>query len=62
MLDNIDIFTNKYADVQLFTSGHKEIERLFKTDIFDIDNLNIIVMHKKVLSIIQVFHLRFHDK
>ena len=48
--DKLDIFTKKYANIQLSISGQKKIQKLFEKDVFKLITLDKIVMSKEVLS------------
>ncbi len=55
MSDKLDTFINKYVDVQLSTSGQKEIQGLLEKDVFQ------LVMPEEASSRKQVFNTRFID-
>lgn len=50
MLNKLDIFTNKNADIQLSASMQKEIKKLVEKDIFKVVTSNKIIIPEEVLS------------
>ncbi len=48
--NKIGTFTNKYADVQLSTSGQKKIQKLLEKDVFKVITPDKVVMPKQVPS------------
>ena len=58
-MDKLNIFTNKYTNIQLSAFRQKKIEKLFKKNVFKVINSNKIVMPKKILSNLQVFNSCF---
>ena len=59
--DKLDIFTNKYADTQLFASGQKKIQKLLKKDVLKVVTPDKIVMSEEVSSSTQVFNSSLVD-
>ena len=52
---------NKYADFRLFVFGQKEIEKLFKKDIFKVIMRNKVVISEEIPSSIKDFNSYFFD-
>lgn len=46
--NKFDRFTNKYVDVPLSTSGQKQIQKLFKKDVFKVVILDKVIIPKKI--------------
>lgn len=56
MLDKLNIFTHKYIDAQLSVFEQKEIQKLFKKDIFKVVTPDKVITPKKVPNSIQIFN------